>query len=248
MVIRRRKLGNQTKEALIREDPRSAELLKPLVRGRDVHAYRVDWAGLWLIATFPAAGVNIDDYPAIRRYLAAFGRCLHQTGEKLPGGGRARKKTSHAWWELQDSCAYHEKFRQPKIMWGELANDGRFAVDRLGMYCNNTVFLMTADTIHWLCAVLNSPVARGWTAWTARTSGMGVTRWEKGYVESLPVPRRPGLEPTCEALIQERSKTIPEAEERGHGNSSNRLHLLVRTEYGLTEAENRLLLGSIGQE
>lgn len=86
-------IGNETKEELIREDPRSAELLKPIVKGRDVHAYRVDWEDLWLIATFPAAEVNIDEYPAIRRWLASFGRRIHQTGEKLPDGIRARKRT-----------------------------------------------------------------------------------------------------------------------------------------------------------
>ena len=228
-------IDSETKEALIREDPRSAELLKPVVRGRDVHAYRVDWAGLWLVDTHNGYGsapaVNLAAYPAVQRHLDAFMPALKNRQDKGETPYNLR------------SCAYYEKFRQPKIMWGELANDGRFAVDRLGMYCNNTVFLMTADTIHWLCAVLNSPVARRWTAWTARTSGMGVTRWEKGYVGSLPVPRRPGLEPTCQALIEGRNSENPDADGRlGGAPLQAELNLLVGTEYGLTEAESRLLL------
>ena len=184
-------IGNETKEALIREDPRSAEILKPLVRGRDVHAYRVDWAGLWLIATFPAAGVDIDDYPAIRRWLASFGRRLHQTGERLPGGVRARKKTPHGWWELQDSCAYHEEFEKPKLVWIELADRGRFALDRQGLFVEATAFMATstgADDLTWLCAALNSEVASWWVRTTAPTSGAGATRWKKVYVETLPLP------------------------------------------------------------
>ena len=135
-------------------------------------------------------------------------------------------------------------------MWGELTNHGRFAVDRVGMYCNNTVFLMTGDTIHWLCAVLNSPVARRWVAWTARTSGMGVTRWEKGYVESLPVPRRPRLEPICQALMDGHNGAIPDVAGRRvkEGPLQTELDLLVGTEYGLTRAESRFLSTSVNRQ
>ena len=49
-------IDNQTKDALIAEDPRSAEIIKPVLRGRDIQRYQAQWKGLWLIATFPALG------------------------------------------------------------------------------------------------------------------------------------------------------------------------------------------------
>ena len=102
-------IDNGTKEALIADDPRSADIIKPVLRGRDIKRYRAEWAGLWLIATFPALALNIDDYPAVKRHLQSFGKLrLEQSGRILPNGLKSRKKTMHAWYELQDTCAYHE--------------------------------------------------------------------------------------------------------------------------------------------
>ncbi len=105
-------IGNETKEALIREDPRAAELLKPIVKGRDVHAYRVDWAGLWLIDTHNGYGdtarVDVDSFPGIRRHLDGF----------MPDLER-RQDQGDTPYNLR-SCAYYEKFRQPKLMWRDI--------------------------------------------------------------------------------------------------------------------------------
>ena len=91
-----------------------------MLRGRDISRYRADWEGLWIIATLPSLELRIDDYPAIKRHLFSFGKDrLAQEGRLLPGGVRSRKKTPHAWYELQDTCAYHEKFSEgkPKLIW-----------------------------------------------------------------------------------------------------------------------------------
>ncbi len=235
-------IGNQTKEALIREDPRSAELLKRVVRGRDVHPYRVDWAGLWLIATFPAAGVNVDDYPAIRRWLSSFGKRLHQTGEKLPGGLRARKKTQHAWWELQDSCAYYAEFERPKLIWIELADRGRFALDRKRLFVEATAFMATstsADDLTWLCAVLNSALASWWVRTTAPTSGAGATRWKKVYVETLPLPPASPRTATRITALVERAVRTRDAERRARLQED--LDREVAMAYGLGHSEFTLV-------
>ena len=235
-------IGNETKEALIREDPRSAELLKPLVRGRDVHAYRVEWAGLWLIATFPAARVDIDEYPAVRRWLSSFGRRLHQTGERLPDGSRARKRTQHAWWELQDSCAYYGEFERPKLIWIELAEKGRFALDRKGLFVEATAFMATsteADDVFWLCAVLNSALAAWWVRTTAPTSGAGATRWKKVYVETLPLPIvSPETAARVTALVK-RAAQVCDAETQAR--LQERFDRDVAMAYGLDQSELTLL-------
>ena len=173
-------VDDRARSALIREDPRSAEVLKPLVRGRDVGAYSVAWAGLWLVATHNGYGrvprVDVSRYPAVERHLHRFMPALKQ-----------RQDRGDTPYNLR-SCAYHAEFEKPKLLWNELAKYGRFALDREGHYCNNTVFFLAGPHLTWLCAVLNSFVARKWMSWTARTSGMGTTRWEKGYVEGIPVP------------------------------------------------------------
>ena len=133
-------IDNQTKDALTAEDPRSAEIIKPVVRGRDIQRYQVDWRGLWLIATFPACALSIDDYPAVKEHLLSFGRArLEQSGKRLPNGTRSRKKTSHDWFELQDTCAYHGDFAKEKLLWMDLVNDReRFAYsDNSALYGDN---------------------------------------------------------------------------------------------------------------
>ena len=183
-------IDNQTKEALIAQDPKSAEIIKPVLRGRDIQRFQAQWKRLWLIATFPALNLNIDDYPAVKRYLLTFGkRRLEQSGRQLPNGTRSRKKTTHAWFEMQDTCAYHDDFTKEKLLWIELVNNGRFAYDNSGLYGEATTFLLTGECIKYLCAVLNSKLIRWFLEQLAPTSGMGTLRWKKVYVERLPIPR-----------------------------------------------------------
>lgn len=64
------------------ERKRTAELIRPILRGRDIKRYGYEWAELWLIATFPSRHYNIDEYPAIKQYLLSFGiERLEQTGK-----------------------------------------------------------------------------------------------------------------------------------------------------------------------
>ena len=129
-------IDNQTKEALVKKDPKSAEIIKPVLRGRDIQRYQADWEStkLWLIATFPAIDLNIDDYPEVKRHLLSFGKTrLEQSGKTLPNGTKSRKKTTHAWYELQDTCAYHAEFSKEKLIWMDLTEQGRFAYDVDGL-------------------------------------------------------------------------------------------------------------------
>ena len=104
-------IDNPTKERLIAEDPKSEEIIKPILRGRDIKRYYINWADLWLIATFPSLHLDIENYPAIKRHLLTYGKArLEQAGKKLPDGSKSRKRTPHAWFELQDTCAYHAEF------------------------------------------------------------------------------------------------------------------------------------------
>ena len=173
-----------TKEALVREDARSAEILKPLVRGRDVGAYSVNWAGLWLIATHNGYGavprVDVAHYPAIMRHLHGFMPALEQRQDQGASPYNLR------------SCAYHAQFERPKVLWREISDQPRFAYCPDEMYCNNKVYLLTSDSVEhlqYLCAVLNSRIARWYGRHVTVTTGAGESSWFKFSVESLPVPR-----------------------------------------------------------
>ena len=59
---------------LIKADPKSAEIIRPILRGRDIKRYGYNWANLYLIATFPSRHYDIEDYPAVKDYLLTFDR------------------------------------------------------------------------------------------------------------------------------------------------------------------------------
>lgn len=64
------------------ERQRTAELIRPILRGRDIKRYGYEWANLWLIATFPSRHYDIDKYPSVKQYLLSFGiERLEQTGK-----------------------------------------------------------------------------------------------------------------------------------------------------------------------
>ena len=183
-------IDNETKAALIAEDAKSAEILKPVLRGRDIKRYQAQWSGLWLITTFPSLHLDIANYPAIKRHLLSHDKeRLEQTGKTLPDGSKSRKKTPHQWFELQDTCAYHEEFTNEKLVWIELVEHGRFAYDDSGLYCEATSFMMTGRCVKYLCAVLNAKLIRWFLQQTAPTSGMGTLRWKKVYIETIPIPK-----------------------------------------------------------
>ncbi len=54
------------------ERKRTDELIRPILRGRDIKRYGYDWADLWLIATFPARNYDIEKYPAVKSHLLSF--------------------------------------------------------------------------------------------------------------------------------------------------------------------------------
>lgn len=109
------------KDELIAEDPKSAKIIKPILRGRDIRRYHANFADLWLIATFPALKHDIDDYPAVKKYLKSFGKKMNQTGETLINNSgkkeKSRKKTSNKWFETQDQIGYYEEFEKEKIIY-----------------------------------------------------------------------------------------------------------------------------------
>ena len=54
------------------ERQRTEELIRPILRGRDIKRYGYEWAGVYLIATFPSRNYDIEQYPAVKKYLLSY--------------------------------------------------------------------------------------------------------------------------------------------------------------------------------
>ena len=150
-------IDEETRARLIGEDPASAELIKPWLRGRDVRRWRADWKGLYLI--FARQGTNIRRYPAIERHLSQFRADLQPKAKRSDDRGRA--PGTYRWFEIQATIAYHEDFNRPKIVYPDIGTEMRAVLDRESRVADSTCFIVPGDDAY-LLSVLNSKVLDFW--------------------------------------------------------------------------------------
>ena len=218
------------------ERQRTEELIRPILRGRDIKRYGYEWADLWLIATFPSRHYEIEEYPSIKQYLLSFGiEKLEQTGKEHIINGekvKARKKTNNKWFETQDSISYWEDFSKQQIVWIELSDDPKFALAE-NVTSVNTVFFMTGENILHMLGLLNSKLITWYFHHCiGTTSGVGTNRWLKFTIEQIPMaPDNLQLE----NLVKKISKKYDE-------NINKEIDLLVCSLYGLNDEEETYIL------
>jgi hypothetical protein len=148
-------IDESIKEKLIREHSGAIDIIKPVLRGRDINKWVSTESNSYIIGTFPALNLEIDNYPSIKNFLLSFGKeRLEQSGEK-----NSRKKSNNKWFETQDTFAYWAEFSKPKIMYQKFQVKPCFIYDEQGLYCNDSMWIIpSADK--GLLAILNSKL--GW--------------------------------------------------------------------------------------
>ena len=143
------------RDELLAEDARSAEIVKPFVQGRDIKRWTIDRKDAWII--FTRRGIDISNYPAIRRHLEKYRRELEPRladwPPKKPWPGR--KPGAYQWYEIQDDVAYYRVFDEPKIVYPDIAKGTRFCLDSDGAYIGNTAYCIGSSD-PYLLALLNS--------------------------------------------------------------------------------------------
>jgi len=226
-------IDQATRDRLVAEDPRTAEIIKPWLRGRDVKRWRVEWRGLYVI--FARRGISIDRYPAVREYLAQFRERL------TPGVPGGRKPGNYQWYEIQDITAYYQEFERTKIIWAKYGIVPAFAFDALGHFCGNTVFILPIDR-PMLVGILNSKVVQWFVTHTFNLVRGGYIEWIPTNVAKLPIPTiSPAQGAAIESLVRKLLNT------RGQGPQvaawEQELNALVYGVYGLTEAEIGIVEG-----
>ena len=183
------------------ERERTAELIRPILRGRDIKRYSYDWAELWLIATFPSKHYDIEQYPSIKEYLMSIGtEKLEQSGAKYFINGvevKSRKKTNNKWYETQDNIGYWDDFNKPKIVYAELARTGNaFTLDMNNQMISNTSYMITFDKndndeckLYCLLGFLNSLATLFYLDVSCSRFDENGWRWLRQYVENIPIPQ-----------------------------------------------------------
>ena len=171
------------KDELIAADPKSAEIIRPILRGRDIKRYGYDFADLWLINTHNGIKeqgilpVDVNKYPAIKAHLDQYYDVISKRYDKGDTPYNLR------------NCIYTDDFSRQKIIWGEISDKPKFALEKNGEYTvANTVFMMTGDNLPYLITFLNSKLSEYYFSQIATTTGVGTVRWLKYKIELLPIP------------------------------------------------------------
>ena len=172
-------INQSTRDQLISEDPKSAEIIKPWLRGKDVKRWQVNWAKLHVI--FSRRGIQIEDYPALKAYLSQFKKQL------TPGIAGGRKAGSYQWYEIQDNTAYYSEFEKPKIVYPDIAISPQFAYDESGAYGGNTMYIIPTKEM-WLLGLLNSKAVFWFYTKTSTQIRGGFVRFIAQYVSQIPIP------------------------------------------------------------
>ena len=143
------------RKELVTQDPKSAEIIKPLLRGKDIERYHARFTGFYMLAT----GYDIDipnRYPVIYEHLQNIRRQIESGEIKAKGKGLFNRGDQGAnWWNLR-ACAYYSEFDKEKIVWQEMAKEGKFLIDRNKFYSLDTTRLLTGKSLTYLLGILNS--------------------------------------------------------------------------------------------
>ena len=131
------------------ERKRTAELIRPILRGRDIKRYGYVDNGLFLINTHNGIRnklprIDINDYPAVKTHLDQYWDRISTRTDKGDTPYNLR------------NCAYLEDFSKPKIIWKIIGSRLAFAIDNNGIMLNNACYLLTGNHLAHILGFLNS--------------------------------------------------------------------------------------------
>ncbi|PWJ35880.1 type IIG restriction enzyme/methyltransferase [Fibrobacter succinogenes] len=207
-------IDGKVRSQLIERNPKSEEVIKPLVRGRDITAWNTNTQDIYLIGTLPALKINIDDYPAIKDHLLGFTiERLEQTGKEYIVNGekiKARKKTCNKWFETQDQVKYYAELKKPKIIFPNITSVFPFTYDENGVYPNDNNFFIVekenaianetachleqsasvvkGSLLKALLAIFNSSLCKFWIWHNCPVLNGGTRKLQIAYFENLRIP------------------------------------------------------------
>lgn len=191
-------IDTPTKEKICEEDPNSLEILKPILRGRDIDRYTYKWAGLWLLFIpwhFPlhndlsVVGANeqaeklfINKFPVIYNYLLNY-------KDKLSKRNKAETGIRYEWYALQRCAAtYYPEFEKEKIVYPNMTKYLPFLYDNEKYYTNQKCFIITGNNIKFFTGYFNSNVSNMWIKNNCPELQGGTRELSKIFFENIPIP------------------------------------------------------------
>jgi hypothetical protein len=179
-------IDTATRYRLISEDPRSAEIIRPFLAGRDIKRYEQAESDKHLIL-IPKGWTNErvhakseawkwlkDNYPAIAAHLEPFSEKAQKRYDK-----------GDYWWELR-TCDYYEQFEKTKIIIPAIVKAASYAIDSTGLYSNDKTSIIATDDLY-LLGLLNSRLLDLIIHSISSTKRGGYFEYKPMYVSQLPI-------------------------------------------------------------
>ena len=174
-------IDTQKKEELCKNNPENLKIIKPLLRGRDIHRYHINWAGYWLINTHNGYKnvdrIIVENYPAIKKHLDNYWEKLQKRSDK--------GKTPY---NLRN-CAYVDLFEKEKIIYPETTvRRAEFFRDKNAFFIDKTAFMIVGENLGYYQSILASKLMQWYLEFDLRSLGKNSIQYSKIFIENTPVP------------------------------------------------------------
>jgi adenine-specific DNA-methyltransferase len=183
-------IDEDKKNELILKESKSANYIKPLLRGREIKKYGFNFNEKYVI--FTRREFLIDEYQAIKEHLLEYKEKLepkpNDWDDTKNGEWQGRKPGTYLWYDFQDNIAYHTIFEKEKLIWLAISDKPAFALDRSKIYVTAPAYILTSHCNKYLMTVLNSKAMEWYLDKVSSSTGVGTNQWSKIFVEQLPIP------------------------------------------------------------
>ena len=160
-------INGEKRKELIAQDPKSAEIIRPILRGRDIKRYGYEFADLYLLFIpwhFPLhlakpeiKGASLEAEKAFENQYPAIYNHLLQFKKELSNRNKAETGIRYEWYALQRWGAnYWEDFYKQKIAWNRIASEKQFSLIDADIFIQDSMHFFTGKHLNFLTAVLNS--------------------------------------------------------------------------------------------
>ena len=145
-------IDGEKRAELIAQDPKSEEIIRPILRGRDIKRYGYEWNDKYVIIARLESDIP-NKYPAICKHLEQF------KGKGKLGDNSTTKVFKRPWWAwMQEPVSYWEEFFKHKIVYPNMTKFMPFLLDKKNFMTNQKCFIMTGEKLAYLTAFFNSNI------------------------------------------------------------------------------------------
>ncbi len=245
-------IDTETKEQILKgcrtekERRLTEEIIRPVLRGRDIERYYYRWAGLWLIkieSGWTDRHRNTENpetffkntLPSLYEHLISF------ADTKGKGKGLLdRDDQGDYWWELRD-CDYYNEFEREKIIYPEFSSVASFTYDTKQHFILDTGWIIVGENLKFILGVINSNLCWHYISSIVTNLSESAFRMKKLYIEQLPIPpitpQNKSIAWEIESLVDNILRTKEKKPETNTSDIEKQIDIMVYNFYNLKEVQ-----------